>query len=94
MFLQRWNWGFYYIWIFPYNFAYGYASSVGESTSSGTRIGATSQDLGARNSAECMTDVGFQEFRDIGLQPVGLDLETKGSNDYVDGLMPGVSYWN
>ena len=46
------------------------------------------------NPSECMTDVGFQEFRDIGLQPVGLDLETKGSNDYVDGLMPGVSYWN
>ena len=43
---------------------------MGESTSFGTRIGATSQDLGARNSAECMTDVGFQEFRDIGLQPV------------------------
>ena len=38
------------------------------------------------NPSECMTDVGFQEFRDIGLQPVGLDLETKGSNDYVDGI--------
>ena len=46
------------------------------------------------NPSECMTDVGFQEFRDIGLQPVGLDLETKDLMIMLMGLMPGVSYWN
>ena len=45
---------------------------------------------GARNSAEHMNNLDFQECGDTGLQHTSLDLETKGFNEYGDGLMPEV----
>ena len=38
------------------------------------------------DTAERMNNLDFQECGDIGLQRTGLDLETEGFNEYVDGL--------
>ena len=49
-----------------------------------------SSAIGARNSAKHMNNLDFQECEDTRLQHTSLDLETKGFNEYGDGLMPKV----
>ena len=42
--------------------------------------------IGARNIAECMNNLDFQECGDTGLQRTSLDVEIEGFNEYANEL--------